>query len=120
MRSVKLAFLTAATLAFIACSRQVTPSPVEVRLQNATGRDMAEVIVEKSSFGAVRSGVSSPYQQLPFLHQDPTVFTTEPNGYFRNHKVVQDPKGMLGRGRYTITLSLTGDESLQVQVKQDQ
>jgi hypothetical protein len=132
LRSMKLVLAFLLSTGLGACSRNaVVSEPVAepggqfvgqsaVRVQNMMGRDLGSVTVGTNSFGAVKSGATTPYQPVGTVYENVSVFTAETNGYMRNDRFIGGRNAELPRGRYTYILSVCLlDKDIKVTLKQE-
>lgn len=102
------------------CSNLQTPT--QVRVQNLTGHDLSEVTVittvATNAFGAMKFGATSKYQTVQVVFEDASIFTSEPNGYFRNHRIGgRNPT--VPNGSYTYVLQIDTNNMLEITLKKD-
>ena len=99
------------------CTRGTT----QIRVQNATDRDLAVVTVMTNKFASLRNGATSDYQVVSSPYEEPSIWTREESGYFRNYKNLTYGGGpRLSSGFYTYVLSVDTNDQLAVKVRRDQ
>ena len=95
-----------ALMLLVGCSRQ----PSQIRVRNLTGRDFSNVTVMTNSFGPVKAGASTEYLTVPAVFEEVSVYTSQADGYFMNHRFMGGANSQLASGRYTYILKFAKDE----------
>ena len=106
-------------LVLASCSKS-PQTPSRIRIQNLTGHDLAKVAVNTNSFGAVKAGATSEYHLIPVMFQSASIYTREPNGYFRNDRFIGGANPTLSAGNYTYILRIATNDMLEVTLRNDQ
>ena len=88
------------------CSQQ----PSQIRVQNLTGLDFSSVTVMTNSFGSVKAGALTEYQSVPAVFEEVSLYTSQEDGHFMNHRFMGGANSLLASGRYTYILKLTTNE----------
>jgi len=90
-----------------------------VRVHNLIGRDLSEVTVEETAFGAVPTGGFSALKDVAILNHNPTVLTRDSSGDIRDRKVIHDTAGPVGAGAFVVALTMDSQGQLRIQVDRD-
>lgn len=99
-------FVPILALLLAGCSQE----PSQIRVQNLTGLDFSNVTVMTNTFGSVKAGALTEYRSVPAIFEEVSVYTSQADGHFMNHRFMGGANSRLASGRYTYILKLTKDE----------
>jgi len=102
-------------LALLGCGRK---GPSQIRIRNATDRDFHTVVLGSKTFGDIKSGAASDYQEFQIAYAYSSVKLVAGTNRMAIMPLDYVGEKPLGRGRFTYVITIVGPD-LDIRAEKD-